>query len=85
MLLSQSRAPQAVKNILLINIFGTDQVGVTREITQTLSLFDATVLDIGQAVIHDQLNLGILAAIPENFSPSSVIESISCKTKKLGK
>ena len=73
-----------MKNILLINIFGTDQVGVTREISQTLSLFDATVLDIGQAVIHDQLNLGILAAIPENFSSSSVIESISCKIKKLG-
>ena len=78
------RAPKAVKQILLINIFGRDQIGVTRTVTRTLSLFDITVLDIGQAVIHDQLTLGILAAVSKNYSTFSVVESISSEISKLG-
>ena len=76
--------PKLVKQILLINIFGRDQVGVTRTVTSELSLFDITVLDIGQAVIHDQLTLGILASVSEEYSISSVVESISFKLKNLG-
>jgi phosphoserine phosphatase len=76
--------PKLVKQILLINIFGRDQVGVTRAVTSELSLFDITVLDIGQAVIHDQLTLGILASVSEEYSISSVVQSISFKLKNLG-
>jgi phosphoserine phosphatase len=52
-----------VKDIFLINVSGQDKPGVTRVVTEVLSTFEVTVLDIGQAVIHDQLNLGILAAV----------------------
>ena len=44
-----------MKDIILINVFGEDKYGVTSAITNVLSLFDVTVLDIGQAVIHEQL------------------------------
>ena len=53
-----------MKNILLINVFGEDKPGVTSEITEVLSRYDVSLLDIGQAVIHDQLSLAILAAVP---------------------
>ena len=53
-----------MKEILLINVSGEDKPGVTSTVTTLLSQFEVTVLDIGQAVIHDQLNLGILAAVP---------------------
>ena len=53
-----------MKDILLINVSGQDKPGVTSAVTDVLSRYDVTVLDIGQAVIHDQLNLGILAAVP---------------------
>lgn len=53
-----------MKNILLINVYGEDKPGITHAVTGVLASYGATVLDIGQAVIHDQLNLGILTAVP---------------------
>lgn len=49
-----------VNEILLINASGQDKPGVTYAITQALSHCDARILDIGQAVIHDTLALGML-------------------------
>jgi phosphoserine phosphatase len=65
-----------VKDILLINVSGQDKPGVTSVVTEVLSRFDVTVLDIGQAVIHDQLNLGILAAVPKSDDSKVIINDI---------
>lgn len=46
--------------IILISISGEDKPGVTTAITEILSAYDATILDIGQADIHHTLSLGIL-------------------------
>ena len=63
----------SVKDILLINVSGQDKPGVTSVVTGVLSRFDVTVLDIGQAVIHDQLTLGILAAVPKSGNSEAMI------------
>lgn len=65
-----------MKDILLINVSGQDKPGVTSVVTGVLSRFDVTVLDIGQAVIHDQLNLGILAAVPQSDDSETMINDI---------
>jgi len=52
-----------VKEILLINVSGHDRLGVTHAITKVLAQSDARILDIGQAVIHDTLALGILVEL----------------------
>lgn len=52
-----------MKQILLINAAGADRPGVTSVITQVLGRYDAAILDIGQAVIHDNLALGLLVSI----------------------
>jgi len=65
-----------VKDIFLINVWGQDKPGVTRVVTEVLSNFEVTVLDIGQAVIHDQLNLGILAAVPRSEDPEALIKVV---------
>jgi|TARA_B110000879_G_scaffold100308_1_gene136073 phosphoserine phosphatase len=65
-----------VKDILLINVSGQDKPGVTSVVTGVLSRFDVTVLDIGQAVIHEQLNLGILAAVPQSDDSETMINDI---------
>jgi phosphoserine phosphatase len=52
-----------VSEILLINASGQDKPGVTRAITQVLSRYNARVLDIGQAVIHDTLAMGLLVEL----------------------
>tara|TARA_B110000967_G_scaffold209005_1_gene263256 strand:+ start:1584 stop:2804 length:1221 start_codon:yes stop_codon:yes gene_type:complete len=72
-----------VKEILLINVSGRDKPGVTSVVTAVLSRFDVTVLDIGQAVIHDQLNLGILAAVPKSDDSEAMIEDIQSNLVEL--
>jgi phosphoserine phosphatase len=52
-----------VNDILLINASGQDKLGVTRAITQVLAIYNARVLDIGQAIIHDTLALGLLVEL----------------------
>ena len=71
-----------LKDILLINVFGEDKPGVTSAVTSLLSNFNVTILDIGQAVIHDQLNLGLLAAIPSEASSDDLMAQVqACATQ----
>ena len=68
-----------MKDILLINVFGEDKPGVTSAVTHVLSFYDVTILDIGQAVIHEQLNLGLLAAIPSQADTDALVAEVeSC-------
>jgi len=72
-----------VKDILLINVSGQDKPGVTSAVTDVLSRYDVTVLDIGQAVIHDQLNLGILAAVPRTEQTDTVTGAVIASLDEL--
>ena len=45
--------------LIQIRIAGVDRPGLTHIITQTLADFNATVLDIGQADIHQSMTLEI--------------------------
>ena len=68
-----------MKDILLINVFGEDKPGVTSAVTNVLSFYNVTVLDIGQAVIHERLNLGLLAAIPVQADTEALVAEVeSC-------
>ena len=53
--------------LILINISGDDRPGLTAEITALLSAFNADILDVGQAVIHNHLSLGILVSLADVF------------------
>ena len=58
-------------DVVLINITGRDRKGLDAKFTGILAEYDVNILDIGQAVIHDHISLGILAEIPKakDFSP----------------
>ena len=43
--------------IIQINIAGKDQPGLTSSLTDILARYDAFILDIGQANIHQSLNV----------------------------
>lgn len=64
-----------MNSILLINASGVDKPGVTRAITKVLAARNANVLDIGQAVIHDTLALGILVEIQLNGDTRAQLEN----------
>jgi len=65
-----------VSTVLLINVSGEDKPGVTNAVTETLAQFGVTLLDIGQAVIHDQLNMGILISVPSNKRIEDVTSNV---------
>jgi phosphoserine phosphatase len=46
--------------IELLNVTGRDQAGLTAMLTESLAKADVVILDMGQAVIHDFLTLGLL-------------------------
>ena len=66
-----------MNDILLITISGADQAGLTATITGILAERGLNILDIGQAVIHDTLSLGILAELPLEQDRPQVIEAIN--------
>ncbi len=72
-----------MKEILLINISGADKPGVTSAITAILAQYQANILDIGQAVIHDHLTMGLLVEIPEEFEASPVLKEVLFKAHEL--
>jgi phosphoserine phosphatase len=49
--------------IILVNVSGEDQPGLMAMLTSTLARYQVRVLDVGQAVIHDELNLGMVVQI----------------------
>jgi phosphoserine phosphatase len=54
-----------LSQIELITLSGPDQGGLTAGITGILAGHDVNVLDIGQAVIHSTLSIGVLVEVPD--------------------
>ena len=73
-----------MREIVLINITGKDKTGLTARLTEILAEYDITILDMGQAVIHDFLSLGILIEIPDEHKSSSVLKDLLFAAHKLG-
>jgi len=73
-----------MREIILINITGKDKPGLTSSLTDILAQYELSILDIGQAVIHDYLSLGILVEIPSVHSSSSILKDLLFKAHKLG-
>ena len=65
-----------MNHILLITISGDDQPGVTAGVTAILADYSVNVLDIGQAVIHATLSLGLLVELPENTVVNEVADAV---------
>ena len=68
---------------ILIRISGKDRIGLTASIMAILAKYDAQILDLGQAVIHNTLSMGILIRIDESHS-GQVMKELLFKTTELG-
>ncbi len=73
-----------MKEILLINITGEDNPGITSAITAILAQYEVNILDIGQSVIHSSLSLGILVEVPQAYESSPVLKDVLFRTHELG-
>src|SRR5690606_34883842 len=72
------------KEIFLLNISGQDKPGLTSGLTGVLAEYDAKILDIGQANIHDTLSLGILFEIQSGDNSAAVLKDLLFKSYELG-
>ena len=70
--------------IILLNIYGTDKPGLTSSLTQILANYKVNILDIGQAVIHNNLDLGILFEVPTESESSPILKDLLFKGYELG-
>ncbi|THB79660.1 MAG: phosphoserine phosphatase SerB [Desulfobulbaceae bacterium] len=65
-----------MSEIILISITGRDREGLDAKFTGILAQYNVNILDIGQAVIHKHISLGILAEIPEREDFSSIFKDM---------
>ena len=73
-----------MNDILLITIAGEDQPGLTAGITAILATHSVNILDIGQAVIHATLSMGVLVEVPEGGAPALVSDAVQAYAQERG-
>lgn len=73
-----------MRELLLINITGPDKPGLTSKIAAILSGYNVPVLDIGQAVIHNHLSLGMLVEVPRESASSPILKDLLFCAHTLG-
>jgi phosphoserine phosphatase len=70
--------------VLHIDITGPDRAGVTHALTSILARAGARILDIGQAVIHDTLALGMLVELTDAMKASPLLTELLLESHELG-
>jgi phosphoserine phosphatase len=73
-----------MSEIIIINVSGEDKPGLTAAITESLAQHRVNVLDIGQAVIHNTLSLGILVEIPPEAQSGPILKDALFTAHNLG-
>jgi phosphoserine phosphatase len=69
---------------LLIRITGHDRPGLTHSLAAILARYDARILDIGQASVHDGLALGILIEMTGVLRSSAILTDLLIEAHRLG-
>ncbi len=72
------------REIILLNISGADKPGLTAILTDVLAFYKVNILDIGQAVIHEDLGLGILFEVPPKAESSPILKDLLFKAYEIG-
>jgi phosphoserine phosphatase len=70
--------------VLHIDIAGRDRAGLTHSLTGILARAGARILDVGQAVIHDALSLGLLVELTDEMRSSTLLTDLLLKAHELG-
>src|ERR1700723_2796972 len=68
---------------IFFHFSGRGRSGLTAKLTAILASFDTCVLDIGQAVVHETLSLGLLVEIPRVENSRGVQDALAAKSKEL--
>ncbi len=72
------------REIILLQISGEDKPGLTATLTGVLAKYDANILDIGQADIHNTLSLGILFEVEKGKESAPILKDLLFEAYELG-
>ena len=72
------------KEQIVVRITGVDRPGLTASVMSILAKYDAMILDIGQADIHNSLSLGVMFRIDEQNSGHVMKELLFKATELVG-
>ncbi|MFL0800378.1 MAG: phosphoserine phosphatase SerB [Agarilytica sp.] len=73
-----------MRELILITIFGQDRPYVTSTVSEILSKNNATILDIGQSVIHETLSLGMLVDFADVEGSGMAVRDILFSMHEIG-
>ncbi len=68
----------------LVHFSGPDKPGLTAELTRVIAGFDVRILDIGQAVVHETLSLGIFLEVPDESVYLALRAALHSRAHALG-
>src|SRR5579883_636240 len=78
------RLNEAMRETVLIHFSGQDHTGLTAALTGILSQYDACILDIGQAVVHETLALGLLIEVPPGRDFAPLKAALLARSRQIG-
>ena len=73
-----------MREIILISFLGPDQPNQFTRLMQVLSAHSLQILDVGQAVIHNQLTLGIVVASEDQTATALAMKEILILAHEIG-
>ena len=73
-----------MRETVLIHFSGHDHPGQTTLLTSILAVYDACVLDVGQAVVHETLALALLIEVPEGRDFAPLRAALTGKAQEIG-
>ena len=73
-----------MREIILISFLGPDQPNQFTRLMQVLSVHSLQILDVGQAVIHNQLTLGIVVASDDQTATALAMKDILILAHDIG-
>ncbi len=73
-----------ISEIVLVNVSGENKPALMSMLTSTLAGYQVRVLDVGQAVIHDELSLGVLIQVPDRTATDALKTALLAHTQALG-
>src|ERR1700761_3245832 len=68
---------------ILIHFSGRDRPGLIAQLTAILARFNTCVLDIGQALVHETLSLGLLVEVPREQGLAGLEQALAAEVKDL--
>lgn len=72
------------REIILLQVSGEDKPGITSTVTSILGEYDANILDIGQADIHNTLTLGILFEVNKGHESAPILKDLLFAMYEMG-